>query len=115
MSSLNVEINWEKSTYMIFKSDLCLEDLIVDNLKIKQVTVIDILGLKIHSRLSWEPTISALKNKVKGLLILRQTSQTLFDNGIHLMVYNAFIQSALSYCTATWGNWELNPTTSKII
>ena len=72
-------------------------DLCINNVKISPASSCKFLGLAIARYLSWKTHISNVIRKVyKGIFVLKQTSSSLGKRH-NLLVYNAFIQSHLSY------------------
>lgn len=112
-SSLNLALNLEKTNYMIFNHEQIDLDIHVNNVKILPTQSCKFLGITIASNLSWKPHISKVKNNInRGIFVLRQSSISLGKKH-NLLVFNAFIQSHLSYGILLWGSDQSNATILK--
>ena len=107
-SSINLEINWKKTMFMIFHPDKDSFDKIsVNNNVICAVRNVNFLGIIIDDQLTWRPNIVNVVAKLnKGIFVLSQTNQILHEKQ-NMAVYNAFINSALCYGTYIWA-YDLN-------
>lgn len=102
-SSLNLALNLEKTNYMLFNHEQTDLDLYINDVKIFPTQSCKFLGMSISSNLSWDHHIrNVLKNINKGIFVLRQSSTSL-GRKHNLLVFNAFIQSHLSYGIILWG------------
>lgn len=109
-SSLNLALNLDKTNYMLFNYRDTDLNIYVNNVKIHPVISTKFLGIILASNRSWKPHINSVIKKLnKGIFILRQTTMTLGKKH-NLLVFNAFIQSHLSYGITLWGSEEGNAT-----
>jgi len=114
-ASLNLALNLDKTNYMIFNNEQVDLDLCINNVKISPASSCRFLGLTIAPNLSWKPHISNVIRKVyKGIFVLKQTSSSL-GKRYNLLVYNAFIQSHLSYGVLVWGGEAGNLTLLSVL
>ena len=101
-------MNIDKSGIMAIGSNRRLPDqqieVKIDDVSLKQETVVKLLGVSIDPNLKWETHINSIIAKLApkiGLLSrLRQTlSHHLLDT-----VYKSIIQPHFDYCDTVWGN-----------
>lgn len=85
-------------------------DICVNNVKVQPVKSTKFLGITLASNRSWKSHICNIIKKLnRGIFVLRQTISTLGRKN-NLLVFNAFIQSYLSYGISLWGSEEGNAT-----
>lgn len=109
-ASLNLALNLEKTTYMLFNNDYVDLNLEVNSVKISPAVSTKFLGLCISSNLSWKPQIQSITKCLnKGIFVLKQTGKSINRNHNQL-VFNAFIQSYLSFGILLWGGLSGNLT-----
>ena len=101
-SALHLALNLEKTNYIIFNHAQIDLDLHINNVKIQPSSSSKFLGMIVDHKLSWKQHIKGLLKKIlKGIFVLKQTAVSLGKKH-NLMVFNAFIQSHLSYGILLW-------------
>ena len=107
-ASLNLALNLEKTLCMLFDGNQVPVELSLNGILISQVTSTKVLGINISHNLKWCNHIeSVLKQINRGIFVLKQTLM-LLSKTHNMLVFNAFIQSFLSYGVIIWGNEEGN-------
>ena len=102
-------VNENKTVYMIFNPKRYDETNTVLNIKINSKTIEKVthytyLGLVIDNKLNWGNHVDMLYNKLSGLICCMKRISNLFTTKNKLMLYNAHINSILTYLIAIWGN-----------
>lgn len=103
-ASLNLELNWDKTLYMLFENLDEPFDLEIDNVTLKKVCHTTFLGVELQNDLMWNKHVKNLEKSLhKGNFVLSQISATLHSKE-SFKVYFAFIHSFLSYGCLLWAN-----------
>lgn len=75
----------------------------VDGTEIKEVTSLKYLGIYLQSNLAWNLHIQYLKSKICSAIGILFKFKNKFDENTKLLIYNALIQSPLSYLAILYG------------
>lgn len=105
LSNLNLIVNTGKTCVIYFEARASgySPNVTVNNCVIASESSTKFLGVRIDSKLSWEPQINELCTKLrKNVFLMRQLSQTV-DRVTLIQCYYAFIHSNLSYGNLVWG------------
>ena len=103
-----LSLNLEKTSFLLFQPnagaiDLTDYELKFDEKIIQQVHFIKFLGLSVDEHLNWAYHVKNLCNKIsKNLYLLRNVKNLLPDWGMRIL-YNAYIQSNMTYGMLLWG------------
>ena len=115
MYSNQLHINMKKSVYIHFRPYLnnterqtCARTVIQKSLKLgdhklKRVTQVKFLGVIIDEKLSWEPQIDYLKQKLISSIVVIKRIKKFIPKNEYLKLYDALFKSHLSYCISCWG------------
>lgn len=107
-ASLNLELNWNKTVYMMFDENETNFELILDGTTIKKVKKTTFLGMELHNNLKWDAHKEKLEKKLNsGHFIMSQIAQTLYKTDVS-KVYHATFHANLSYGTLLWANEKTN-------
>ena len=113
-----LHINMSKSVYMHFRPNLnrterltCARTreygtenvLKISNHKLKKVDKVKFLGVIIDDKLSWEPQIEHLTEKLNSGIIIIKRIKKFIPESEYMKIYNALFKSHLSYCISCWG------------
>ena len=89
----------------------CIDDIVINQIKIQKVKETKFLGVIIDNKLKWSAHIMYISKKIaKGIGILLK-SRKVFDNDTLLSLYHTFVYTYLHYCIHVWGkayNTHLN-------
>ena len=108
-------LNLEKTVSMLFSPKPGRSfPLVVNGIKIPQVSETKFLGVWIDERLTWKTHIGKLEGKLKRNLGLLKRSKNLLPISAKRIVYYAHIYSHLTYCILLWGSNLPNATLSKL-
>ena len=81
----------------------CIDDFVINQIKIQEVKETKFLGVIIDSKLKWSAHIMYINKKIaKGIGILLK-SRKVFDNDTLLSLYHTFVYPYLHYCIHVWG------------
>ena len=104
--SLNIE-----KTYILFakpsKSEnlpLKLPELTINNIKIKRVFSMKILGINFDEHLNWKSQIKLVENKVSKTMGIMYRTKHLLNKICLKNLYFSFIHSHINYCNIAWAN-----------
>ena len=61
------------------------------------------LGVVIDDRLSWEPQIKQLKEKLLSSIVVIKRIRKFIPKDEYLKIYNTLFKSHISYCISSWG------------
>ena len=105
-----LHINIGKSKYIHFKSprskvEKCEETTAIKygEFELEQADNVKFLGIIIDSRLSWEKHIRFVTNKVRNSISSLYSMRKIISNNMKNSVYNAIVNSQLSYAISVWG------------
>ena len=113
-----LHINTSKSVYMHFRpcmnSDERLtcartrvygseKSLSLAGCKLKKVNKVKFLGVMIDDKLTWEPQIEHLKQKLNSSIVVIKRIKRFIPESEYLKLYNALFKSHISYCISSWG------------
>ncbi|NRB82093.1 MAG: hypothetical protein HRU38_26155 [Saccharospirillaceae bacterium] len=113
-----LHINTSKSVYMHFRPRLNNNErltcarardqatemfLKLEGCKLKKVDKVKFLGVIIDDKLTWEPQIEHLKEKLNSSIVVIKRIKKFIPTSEYLKLYNAFFKSHLSYCISAWG------------
>ena len=80
----------------------------LENHRLKRVTEVKFLGVKIDENISWEPQINHLKKKqISSIIVIKRIKQFIPKNE-YLKIYNLLFKSHISYCISCWGGISQN-------
>ena len=71
---------------------------------IEQVNEFKFLGLIFDSNLNWKAHLTAVVNKVSGIIGLQHKLKYLFPSYILIMIYNSIILPHFNYSLLAWGS-----------
>ena len=104
----NIVINTEKSCTMVVRSRRnvpnCAIDIYVDNCQIKQVDVMNYLGLEIDEALTWNAYITKLCKKLSFKISKLARLRKVLDQSTLKKIYSSTIQPCIDYAISVWGN-----------
>ena len=118
-----LHINKTKSVYMHFRPHLNREErlscarnraygsdkfLKLADHKLKKVDRVKFLGVIIDDKLSWEPHIEHLKEKLNSSITIIKRIKKFIPQTEYLKLYDAFFKSHISYCISCWGGISSN-------
>ena len=100
-------LNLEKSQLLIFeppgkKFD---EKICFDGIEIKRYNVAKFLGITLDDRFRWDLQFNNVLLKTKRNLHMLRTSQNIMSIQAKKLIYFGHIQSHITYCLNTWGNF----------
>ena len=113
-----LHINCSKSVYMHFRPHMNRNErqvcartrefgsektLKLNGSKLKKVDKVKFLGVIIDDRLTWEPQIEHLKEKLNSSIIVIKRIKKFIPESQYIKIYNALFKSHLSYCISCWG------------
>ena len=75
----------------------------ISNHKFKKVDKVKFLGVIIDDKLSWEPQIEHLTEKLNSGIIIIKRIKKFIPESEYMKIYNALFKSHLSYCISCWG------------
>ena len=106
-----LHINVLKSKYMHFQSPRSAQlqtqfNPRFGNSDLERVNCIKFLGVLIDCRLSWKTHITAVSNKVRNSISQLWNMRKVIPKNLQINVYNAIINSQLSYAIAVWGAFK---------
>ena len=101
-----LSLNIDKTHFMLFtprNSSRCIDDIVINDIRIAEVTETKFLGVIIDNKLKWFTHILYIRKKIaKGIGILLKARKC-FNNETLLSLYHTFVYSYLSYCIHVWG------------
>ena len=108
MSINNFSLNVSKSSLLLFnirnKNNIVKLKVNINDIKIKQVTNLKLLGIIINDKLDWKSQINYVSMKLsRAIAILNKVTFKLNLKSL-VLVYNSFFYSHLTYCCHIWGN-----------
>ena len=105
-----LHINVTKSKYMHFQSPRSTQLQACNpkfgNSDLERVNSIKFLGVLIDYRLSWKSHITTVGNKVRNSISQLWNMRKVIPKNLQVSVYNAIINSQLSYAIAVWGAFK---------
>ena len=106
LNANRLSLNLDKTYFMVFRpkgKNLEPPDIIVNNIKIKQVEEFKFLGVIIDNQLNWFEHIKYISSKIsKGIGVIIKARKS-FDTDTLLSLYNTLIFPYISYCIHVWG------------
>ena len=104
-----LQINYTKTSYMIFKSrhvnfDHNLINININNTEIKRVNNMKFLGVVIDKNLTWKEHINYISLKISKSIGILNSLRFILPLIILVNLYNCMILSHLTYCNIVWGN-----------
>jgi hypothetical protein len=118
MFANQLHINCSKSVYMYFRPNMnrherltcartrefsSLENLSINNFKLKKVDKVKFLGVIIDEQLTWEAQIQYVKEKLISSIVVIKRIRKFIPEAQYMKIYNALFKSHLSYCISCWG------------
>ena len=108
LSANKLSLNVSKTKYMIFPNKLDPnkppeEKLMINGLKLSLVQQFDFLGITIDSKLSWIPHTTKIAGKISRTIGIMKKIKRFAPPTVMTMIYQALIQSQLSYGIKVWG------------
>ena len=101
-------LNYDKSNFMIFtkkKNNVNKEfNIELGGVKLKRVDQIKYLGVIIDDKLSWEPHLKVLRNKLISRCCVLNNIKKLVTTKILKQIYYTLIYPHLQYAITAWGN-----------
>ena len=101
-----LSLNIDKTNFMLFtprNSSRCIDDIVINGIRIAEVTETKFLGVIIDNKLKWSTHILYIRKKIaKGIGILLKARKC-FNNETLLSLYHTFVYPYLSYCIHVWG------------
>ena len=111
-----LHINTGKSVHMYFRPHLSNEQrqtcarvrghyysVKVNGKKLKQVDAVKFLGVIIDDKLSWEPQVEYIKQKLNASIMIIKRIRKFIPAKESMKLYDALFKSHLSYCISCWG------------
>ena len=113
-----LHINCSKSVYMYFRPHMNRNErqtctrtrefgsektLKLNGHKLKKVDKVKFLGVIIDERLTWEPQIDYIKEKLISSIVVIKRIRKFIPESQYIKIYNALFKSHLSYCISCWG------------
>ena len=71
--------------------------------KLKKVDKVKFLGVMIDDKLTWEPQVQHLKEKLNSSIVVIKRIKKFIPETEYLKLYNALFKSHISYCISSWG------------
>ena len=102
-----LSINVAKPCYIIFKSkcsNAALHTLYLDSIQITSVEHTKFLGVEVDSSLNWKHHILCVERKISSVIGVMYKIKDKLNQSAALLIYDALIQSHLSYCNIVWGS-----------
>ena len=104
-----LQINYTKTSYMIFKSrnlnfDHNLINININNTEIKRVNHVKFLGVVIDDNLTWKEHINCISLKISRSIGILNSLKYILPLRILVNLYNSMILSHLTYCNIVWEN-----------
>ena len=103
-----LSININKTNVLLFnirnKNENINLNLYINNIKLKQVTDIKIVGVYIDDKLNWKKQINYVSTKLCRAIAILNKVKHKFDIKTLILLYNSFFYSHLNYCVHIWGN-----------
>ena len=102
-----LSINVTKTCYIIFKSkcsNAALHALYLDSIQITPVEHTKFLGVEVDSSLNWKHHILCVEKKISSVIGVLYKIRYKLNQSAALLIYDALIQSHLSYCNIVWGS-----------
>ena len=100
-----LSLNIDKTNFMLFtprNSSRCIDDIVINGIRIAEVTETKFLGVIIDNTLKWSTHILYTRKKIaKGIGILLKARKC-FNNETLLSLYHTFVYPYLSYCIHVW-------------
>ena len=106
-SANKLQINYTKTSYMIFKSrNLNFDHNLINNnnIEIKRVNNVKFLGVVIDENLTWKEHINCISLKISRLIGILNSLKYILPLRILVNLNNSMILSHLTYCNIVWGN-----------
>ena len=101
-------VNMDKTNFIIIKS---YQNRFQLNKKLKlfgndlnETESIKFLGVYIDKNLTWESDINHVNKQMRSMSSLMVKSSEFLPRHVLKLIYNAFINSKISYCLEAWGN-----------
>ena len=96
-----LSINVSKTHYMVFhrsRRKLAIEDILLDNTIIKQVTFTKFIGIIIDDKLQWIHHMSYIKNKISNEMGIILKARKVLKMKVLLQLNHSFVIQYLIYC-----------------
>ena len=77
-------------------------NLYINNIKLKQVTGIKIVGVYIDDKLNWKKQINYIATQLCRAIAILNKVKHKFDIKTLILLYNSFFYSHLNYCVHIW-------------
>ena len=118
MSKNKLHVNMSKSVYMHFRPNYnkverlscartreysTINSLKIIDHKLKKVDKVKFLGVIIDDKLSWEPQIEHLTEKLNSSIVMIKRIKKFIPESEYMKIYNALFKSHLGYCISCWG------------
>ena len=107
LSTNKLSLNITKTNYILFQNHKTFHDnpkITINDLPIKRVTTVKLLGVEIDHKLSWKTHIATLQKKVAAACFMIRKIRHKINTQTALLLYDTTIATHLSYCTGIWGN-----------
>lgn len=102
-----LSLNINKTNFIFFRTkrtQRILPNIMINEIPIKKVSSIKILGVEIDETLTWKAHMLTLRKKLATALFFLKKIRPKVNTQTALMYYDATVHSHLNYCCTIWGN-----------
>jgi hypothetical protein len=99
-----LSLNHKKTKFIHFSKNPKKFTIHINAIQIEQVDCFRFLGILIDEKLSWSSHVNMLKGRIARAIGILKRIYKLISKKERLLIYNAFINSHLSYCIEAWGS-----------
>jgi len=116
-ASITEVSKWYNANHLVLNADKCnvmtisssyvrydsIMNVVLDDHVLKQVDIIDYLGIKIDSNISWDPYVSKLCSSLGCCVNKLSRIRNVAPRDVLNKIYLSSIQPVIDYCICSWG------------